>query len=344
MIKMNYREELHDAKQPKQAYLDGLEALIGAKQREAAKTRGEYQKRIFEDPERYRADLRRMLGWPLVDCDVVGLPSVRSEKLADEEGYSIYRMHFEILDGLEMTGLFFKMNGEERKPLVLVQHGGSGTPELIAGVYGSTSNYNDMLPRVLARGVHVFAPQLLLWENKYEVPFDRKAIDARLKRVGSSIAAVEIYGLMRILDYFEAQAFVSCFGMVGMSYGGFYTLFLSAIDKRIKSAVSCSFFNTRDQIPWSDWTWQRSAELFDDAEIACLVYPRKLCIEIGENDQLFPYESGVKSFERLAAMCEDVGTDWLTFVGYDGKHEFCKDDAPIDRLIGHLFSNVSKND
>jgi hypothetical protein len=334
---MQYREQKQDTKEFKQTYIDGINRLIRARQQDAEQKRSAYVKDIFTDPDAYRADFRKMLGWPLVEHNETALPAVKKTKLADEQGYCIYRMQFEILEGLELTGLYFEMNGEGKRPLVLVQHGGLGTPEAISGVYGDTTNYNCMLERVIAHGVHAFAPQLLLWSNeKYEVSFDRANIDSRLKRVGSSITAVELYGLMRVLDYFEAQNRFSDFGMVGLSYGGFYTLFLSALDVRIKSAISCSFFNTRDQITWSDWTWFRSAEQFDDAEVACLVYPRKLCIEIGTKDELFDYQYGVKSFEKLTALCENVGTDWVKLIQFEGIHEFCRDDQPIRELIGHL--------
>lgn len=336
---MNYREEESQSKSFKKDYLDGLNRLILNRQSEMAEKRKEYVKDIFEDQKTYREDFRKMLGWPLVDCDTVGLPHVITEKLSEESGYSIYRMQFEILDGVMMTGLYFHADGEGKKPLVLVQHGGLGTPELISGMYGSTCNYNRMLERVIAHGVHAFAPQLLLWDEKYDVPFDRVNIDARLKRVGSSITAVELYGLARILDYFEAQDDVLSFGMVGLSYGGFYTLFLSALDERISSAVSCSFFNTRDEYPWSDWTWHCSAERFDDAEIACLVYPRKLCIEIGTKDALFDFSSGEKSFEKLKELCKNVGTDWITFIPFDGTHEFCHDDKPITEMVKCLLAD-----
>ena len=175
--------------------------------------------------------------------------------------------------------------------------------------------------------------------EKYGIPYDRKEIDARLKRVGSSITAIEIYALIRILNYFEAQDNVLNFGMVGLSYGGFYTLFLSALDTRIKAAFSCSFFNSRDSYPWSDWTWWRSAHTFDDAEIACLVYPRKLNIEIGDRDNLFDVESGKKSFERLRELCADVGTDWVRFDTFDGVHEFALDDTSIKAVTEHLFAD-----
>ncbi len=332
---MKYREERTDAGATKKAYVEGIDNLITKLQSEAEKRRGEYVKDIFKSPEKYRADFRRMLGWPLVDYVAECPPDAKMEKLSEEEGYTLYRVKFEILDGLYMSGLFFKSDGG-KKPLVIVQHGGSGTPELVSGVYGDTSNYNDMLERVRKHGVHVFAPQLLLWSDVYETPYNRNEVDVRLKRLGGSVASLEIFGITRILDYFEAQDYVSCFGMVGMSYGGFYTLFTSALDTRIKSAVSSSFFNKRDKVCWADWTWPNSANLFDDAEVACLVYPRRLCLEIGDNDELFDYKFGEESFEKIKEYCREVGTDWVDLIVFEGKHEFCKFDQPIERLISDL--------
>lgn len=334
---MRYQEENSFSQKYKQLYLDGLEGLIAKKQEETAKEREDFCKDIFADQERYREAFKRMLGWPLVDHTETALPTVTSELLANEEGYAIYRMSFEILEGLQMTGLYFKRNGEQKRPLVLVQHGGLGTPELISGLHGSTANYNDMLQRVIKHGVDAFAPQLLLWKvEDFGVPYDRKAIDARLKRVGSSITAIELYGMIRILDYFESLDYVTTFGMVGLSYGGFYTLFMAAVDTRIRSAISCSFFNTRDMIAWSDWTWQDAAKQFDDAEIACLVYPRSICIQMGNKDDLFDYRYSEASFEKLKKLSASVGTDWVEFICFDGKHEFYKGEAPIETLIRHL--------
>ncbi len=335
---MNYREGKAASKAFKEEYLAGIRRVIQMRRRELANDRADYAKDIFTNPEKYRCDFRRMLGWPLVgDCSTVGVPPSEFIKLSDEDGYSVYRVRFEVLDGLKMTGLLFKRQASAALPMVIVQHGGLGTPELISGVYDSTGNYNDMLQRVIKTGVHAFAPQLLLWEDSYEVEFDRRAIDAQLKRVGSSITAIEIFSIMRIIDYFEAQDFVSSFGMVGLSYGGFYTLYTAAVDTRIKSAISCSFFNTRDEYDRSDWTWFNSAQRFDDAEIAALVYPRSLCIEIGSRDELFDYNNGVRSFERLKELSENVGDEWVNLTVFDGMHEFCRSDEPIEKLAADLM-------
>ncbi len=331
---MKYTESVNQSQKYKENYRDSILDLIKERQKYAQAVREDYIKDIFTDTERYRDDFRKMLGWPLVDCDERGVPDAEFELLSKEDGYTLYRVHIRTVQNLKLTGLFFKLDTDEKKPLVIVQHGGLGTPEMISGMYGKTSNYNDMLMRVLKRGVHVFAPQLLIWKpEEHGADFDRAQIDAHLKRVGSSIAALEIYSIMRVLDYFEAQDYVTNYGMVGLSYGGFYTLFTTAVDTRIKSAISCSYFNDRDEHIFTNWTWKNSALMFNDAEIACLVYPRRICLQMGDKDELFDAEFSTRSFEQVNKMCKEVGTDWAELVIFDGKHEFCKDDKYIEKLI-----------
>ena len=334
---MKYTEKVEHSLEYKEKYRDSIMDLIKERQKFAKAVREDYARDIFDDAERYRDEFKKMLGWPLVDCDGQGVPEAEFELLSKEDGYTIYRAHINTVQNLKLTGLFFKLDTDEKKPLVIVQHGGWGSPELISGIYGRTSNYNDMLMRVLSRGVHVFAPQLLIWNPpEHGADFDRASIDAHLKRVGSSIAALEIHGIMRVIDYFEAQDYVTNFGMVGLSYGGFYTLFTAAVDTRIKSAISCSYFNDRDEHIFTNWTWKNSALMFNDAEVACLVYPRRICLQMGDKDNLFKAEDSVRSFESIKKMCKSVGTDWAELVIFDGKHEFCKDDKYIDILIDDL--------
>lgn len=239
---MNYREEKSVTKQNKQAYVDEIEFILSEKKKSAEKIRTEYTKDIFKNPEMYRDELKKMLGWPLVDYEDNSVPVAEAEKIAEENGYSVYRMTINVLNGFNIRGLFFKKETDKALPLVVVQHGGGGTPEFVSGIYGETGNYNNILERLLKFEVHAFLPQFLLWGEAYEVPHNRKSIDIRLKRVGSSITALEIYSIIRILDYFETKEYCNSFGMIGLSYGGFYTLFASAIETRIKSAVSYAFF------------------------------------------------------------------------------------------------------
>ncbi len=334
---MIYKENFGDSARYKEEYLSGLEAFIRAREKEAAAVRKARAASILCEPEKYRAELREMLGFPLTQEKPSTPPHTETVLHSEEEDYTVYRLRVEIMKDLVMTGLYFRLHGNEKRPLAIVQHGGAGTPELISGVYGSTSNYNDMLMRVLRQGVHVFAPQLLLWNTeKYGIPFDRPMMDSRLKRVNSSITAIEVFGIMRALDYFETLPEVGNFGMVGLSYGGFYTQMTAALDTRIRSAISCSYFNERDRHSRVDWTWRGSAYLFDDAELALLVYPRKICLAVGENDELFACEGAKAAFSALKSECETVGDDWVKFFTFDGAHEFFFDEEAIIKFASGL--------
>ena len=329
---ISFREDVNVSKKYKEVYVSGIDKVIETREEEARKHRKDFCGNIFLNQEKYREDFKAMLGWPLTEKKPEDIPDARIETLSDDELCTIYRISFEILDGLFMTGLLFQKD-EAKKPLVITQHGGWGTPEHAANLYGYTTNYNHMIERMLQFDVNVFAPQLLLWKDTYGVDYDRTLIDARLKRVGSSITAVEVYGITRILDYFEKQDYVSNFGMIGLSYGGFYTLFTAAIDTRIKSAFSCSFFNTRKDNLFSDWSWFGVAESFSDSEVACLIYPRELCIEVGTRDELFDVQGALDEWEFLKEVSKMAPTEWQPeFIEFDGTHEFCKDDAPLKRL------------
>ena len=325
---MKFQEDFKVTEGLRQAYLDGFEAVIEKRQEELGAVRRSRMNDILADPAPHRKALMDMLGWPLTE-ERTGIPRVTEELLTQEGELTVYRLRVEVLEGLWMAGLLFKQN--QKAPMVLCQHGGLGTPELIAGFYGSTANYNNMVERVLAQGCHVFAPQLLLWNKDYGIPINREEMDFRLKRLGSSVAAMELYGLMRCLDYLETLECCGKLGMVGLSYGGFYTQYLSALDTRIQSAVACSYFCDRDASPRADWTWLNSAALYEDAEIACMVYPRRICLQMGNRDELFDSEKSRRVFETIP--CKG---DWIELIVFDGKHEFYRDDAPLIRLAKDL--------
>ena len=334
---MNYREEKHVTKHAKEEYLSGIEGLIRKRQKEAENNRALYCREIREKPDKYRKELKKILGWPLTETTPCSLPEIKTEELFRDKELTVSRMKFEILDGVWLTGILLKQ-GDEKRPLILAQHGALGSPEAISGFYGTTTNYNDFVERLLQYDVNIFAPQLLIWNGEgYEVPFDRAVLDAKMKRVGGSIAAVEIYGLMRILDYFQSQSYVKNFGMAGLSYGGYYTMLMSAVDTRIESAVSCSFFCSGNVLrEFCDIYFFDIGNRMSWAEIMMLVYPRHICLAVGDKDAGFPYRESEKEFERLKALCKDVGTDWVDFFVFDGGHEFFKDDRPLQQMAKQL--------
>ena len=201
---MKYTEEAQVSKEYKAEYASSLEAFINKREDEYTKKRDEYTKNIFADTERYREDFKKYLGWPLTEKPDGLIPAPISTRLSEEDGYTVYRMTFDVLDGIKMTGLYFEMNGG-KKPFVIVQHGGGGTPELISGINGSTYNYNEMLERVISHDVHAFCPQLLLWEDKYGAPYDRITMDAALYKPYEKHGDFMVRAIMEICSAPTAQ-------------------------------------------------------------------------------------------------------------------------------------------
>ena len=308
----------------RQEYLDGINRLIENMRKNADKARINKHRDILSNDDKYRREFKNMLGFPLnTEFDVNDIPSVKKELVAKEETFSIYRMQIEIMPELWFYGLYFEHNDGKKRPFVICQHGGAGTCEICSSFFNS-SNYNDMVQRVLKYDVNVFAPQLLLWQsNVYGINYDRREIDISLKQLGSSITALEIYGIMKSINYFSTLDTTDTdkIGMVGLSYGGFYTLFTTACETRIKAAYSTCFYNNRYTHNWSDWMWDGSANKFFDNEIALLVYPRTLYVAVGENDASFKVDAAKEEFEILKKSVPEIENN-MKFITFEGVHEF----------------------
>ncbi|WP_168122462.1 dienelactone hydrolase family protein [Paenibacillus sp. HB172176] len=331
-----------------------LEAWIGELQKLSDSRRRSYFAPNYADIrayassiERYREDFAEMLGLPLISP--WGEPSIQGERgelheseytLVAEDGLGeIYRVEIPVSAGLTAYGLFFLPKGEGPFPLVISQHGGQGTPELAADFFGS-ENYNDMTRRILRRGAAVFAPQLLLWESERFGPgFDRKQIDVQLKQLGSSITAIEVHKLRGSLDHLLRRPDIDGerVGMVGLSYGGFYTLFTAALDTRITVAVVSCFLNDRMAYGRSDWTWTDSGNRFLDAEVCGLICPRPLYMEGGSRDELFHAQGFIEESARAGLHYDRLGLgDRFQAVVFEGAHEFNPEDEPLHFLFRYL--------
>jgi hypothetical protein len=285
--------------------------------------------------ETYREKFKAMLGWPLNESSShSSVPQAKVEFVAQDSLCKISRVVVEGEYGLTTYGLLFLPLTEGPFPLVISQHGGEGTPELCSGLYGPT-NYHDMTRRVLKRGIAVFAPQLLLWKEEYGPKYDRVQMDKQLKQLGSSITAVEIHKIQMSLDYLLSREDIDAakVGMIGLSYGGFYTLYTAAVDTRIKAAYSSCFFNNRFKYDLPDFTWFNSGNTFLDAEISGLICPRYLHIEIGKSDELFHFEHALEEMDKVAKSYEQLKIkDRLVLEVFDGVHELNTDDLGIDRF------------
>ena len=332
---MAYTENRWQGNEYRQEYLNGVNSLIKKLRKSADEQRYSFRNEIMENPSAARQELKRMLGYPLTaEFDEKDIPDTKKIFVAKDEDVSIYRMQIEILPDLWMYGLYFVREDSKKRPFIVCQHGGGGTCEICSSFFNSAI-YNDMVQRVLRYDVNVFAPQLLLWQSSvYGIDYDRKEIDINLKQVGSSITALEVYGIKKCINYFASQNEndPENIAMIGLSYGGFYTLFTTACDTRIKAALSSSFYNNRYIHNWSDWIWDSSAKKFLDNEVALLIYPRQLNIAIGDDETWFLSSEAKKAYADLKDFLK--GNDqWLTFDAFKGSHEFPPEEEYLEKFM-----------
>ena len=323
----------------KEEYLSGFDRVTLQRRRECDRLRSEYISpvNVAKSREKYRSDFIEILGWPLREYEKLRTApmAVRREVRCEDEYSTAYSMQFEILEGLWFYGLYLENKSGGEHPFVLCQHGGGGSPEYVAGFYGD-SIYHGMASRALRHGASVFAPELLIWDRADEAghpKFDRARLDNDLKHVSGSIQSLEVFAIRRVLDYFvdEGIAKLGHIGMIGLSYGGLYTLVTSAVDERIGAAYSSCHFNDRYEHLWPDWTWKGAALRFLDAEIASLIAPRALFLEAGRTDHLFSTDGFLREASRAAEFFTAAGAgENIRFRVTELGHEFATDDEGID--------------
>ena len=330
-----YTEELSDGNEYRINYLKGITGMLDRMDAEKVSVRDEFAKEILASPEKAREKLKNMLGWPL-NTEPSPVLGVELIPVTENETETIYRMFIEVFEGVKFYGILTLKKSDPPLPLVICQHGGDGASEMICGFLYS-GNYNDLGTRISARGVHTFCPQLQLWKSDWFGGENlRNRTDARLRQLGGSVTAFEIYCISRCIDYFETLPEVDGrFGMAGLSYGGFYTLMTTAVETRIRVAHAVGFFNSRSTFVSQDWSFLNASSTFFDAEIGALVYPRPLWIDIADEDYIFAPDPALPEAERLKKYYSSASEN-LVFRVFHGTHEYPLDDAPLDFFFKNL--------
>lgn len=258
----------------------------------------------------------------------------RLEKTGEDATASYHRMWIPVGPDIDVYGLYIvPKKAKLPAPLVISKHGGVGTPEL-ATFHGGT-NYHDMVRGAVDQGYVVFAPLTIMLptrdrDNGSPIPPDiRKRLDARLRASGTSLAAVEVFKIVKALDALVRRKEVDAkrIGMVGLSYGGYYTLYTAALEPRITASVaSCSF---RDTPAGDDWK-NPEGRLIDlpSADLVKLICPRPLQVQAGVKDKGFPIDDVRRGIEKSTPCYQKLGLrDKFVYEEFEGGHEFRGDIA-----------------
>jgi dienelactone hydrolase len=148
--------------------------------------------------------------------------------------------------------------------------------------------------------------------------------------LGQTMIGWRSWDVMRAIDWIETRPELDAkrVGCMGISGGGTVTLFVSAVEPRIRAAfASCSLNTFLDSIMSISHcidnyvpgilSW---AEMYD---VAGLIAPRPFFAESGEKDAIFPIAASRASFERVKKVYEVFGAADLTEQEtFDGPHSF----------------------
>jgi dienelactone hydrolase len=278
-------------------------------------------------------NFRATLGYP--PPGFLPHPDGHFDKVGEDGGATYYRCFIKVTPEMETYGLYIvPKNVKLPAPLVISQHGGGGTPEM-ATFHGGT-NYHDQVRGAVAEGYVVFAPLTIMYpyhdrDHDTPIPSDvRGLLDDDLRTRGTTLMGVEAYKISRALDAVLKRPEVDPrqVAMIGLSYGGFYTLYTTALEPRIKVAVaSCSF---RDKEPTGAARTDRPAGRPNDiisAELVRLIAPRPLEIQDGINDKGFPIDDVRRAVEKSRVWYTGSHASDFAFEAFEGVHEFRGDVA-----------------
>lgn len=152
--------------------------------------------------------------------------------------------------------------------------------------------------------------------------------------LGQSLTGMWTWDLMRLIDYIETRSDCEAqrIGCGGLSGGGLQTLWLSALDDRIKCAViSGYFYGYKDSLlrlsdncgcNYVPHLWNS----VDMGDLGALIAPRPLLIETGKNDDLNGHRGLINAKEQVEISSSAYRLfnkeDALQHFVFDGGHEW----------------------
>lgn len=344
-----FKDSITSFDEAKKEYIDSINSFIEKKFIENDKKRQQFMtpESLKSNPEYFRKEYLKMIGYPF-DLDSKEAPQYEKSFIGEDAFGKYYRLSIEVIPDFKCYCILeIPHNHSKKLPLVIAQHGGGGTPEWCSDMIRE-NNYNFFTKRALERGFAVLCPCLALWRfgknvgesfPSFTVPAPRGEFDKRLKQLGYSITGLEVFCIKRAIDLMCSLDYIDDkkIGMMGLSYGGYFSMHTAAADTRIKSIYNAASFGDRSKSSFSDWSYSNSSHLFHDAEVAALCAPRFLWIDVGKDDAVFDYKSAIPEAEKINKFYEihNAG-DKFTFNLWEGGHRFDEDLSGFEAFFGSI--------
>ena len=266
-------------------------------------------------------------------------PQVR--EIMKKDGYRIESLTYEVQPGDRVPALLLipdQVNATHPAPGIAVWHQHNGEYHLgksePAGLAGNPMHHTAVA--LVREGYVVLCPDALCFEERQDPTGKLKNGDYErfefLRQVvqGRSLAWKNILDMRRAVDLLcerpEVQA--DQLGCYGHSMGSTHAWLVGPLEPRLKCVIGNCCLPTYEAIeeehllhcfPNFVPSW---AQYGDTPEIAALIAPRVLHLNLGEKDSGSPIESAKRGLSRIAAAYEEVGVteNFTYFIEPDAGH------------------------
>ncbi len=233
--------------------------------------------RVAGESSRHRFELLALLDQPAL--------------IARTQQVTVQVVRWPVLEGVNAEGLL--LTPRKIRAAVVALPDADWTPEMFCGVDDGLPEQVQLARRLAAAGCLVAIPTLVNRDDEFSgsphVAYTnqphREFIYRQAFEMGRHVIGYEVQKVLAAVDLFEQLArrrkINLPIGVVGVGEGGLLALHAAALDRRLRSALVCGYFQQRENL-WKEPiyrnVWDLLAE-FGDAELAGLVAPRRLVIE-----------------------------------------------------------------
>ncbi len=286
--------------------VDGVDKFLLRQLEKSVEGRAPFWKRDFSSTEAYdqsiepnRERLAHILGVrdPRVPFGALEYVATTNQPalIGKGDGYDIFAVCWPALSDPDPGRNVVTIHGEglllvptNAKPLadvIAIPHC-EQTPEQIAGLQEGVAP-NDQFARQLAeRGFRVIVPMLINRQEKMSHLTNREWLYRSAFELGRHLIGYEVQKVLALVDWLGTDAQNEQrkpnIGIVGHGDGGAIALYAAALDTRIQATCISGYFDSRQT------TWEQPLDRnvfcllreFGDAELATMIAPRFLAIEV----------------------------------------------------------------
>ncbi|MEC5125184.1 hypothetical protein VSU19_00360 [Verrucomicrobiales bacterium BCK34] len=243
-------------------------------------------------------------------------PNPRTRPYQETELTISYEVVLDVFDEVFAYGILtlpksLPLDGSEKRPVVVCQHGLEGSPQDLVGEQKFKA-YKAFATRLAERGFITFAPQ-----NGYKYFDHFRMQQFKAQTMGKTLFSIIVPQHRQITEWLAARPFVDGdkIGFYGLSYGGKAAMRIPPLVDRYCLSICSGDFN--------EWVWKNAATdeaslrysyankgeyemfewnlggTFNYAEMAALICPRPFMVERGHFDGVAPDEKVGYEFAKV---------------------------------------------